>query len=111
MGESMLTAANHVKQDAMSFPGPGPIRIAVADDHPIFRDGLCRLLAMEEDFLVVAQVDDGSNVLEALQQHQPDILLLDLNMPGLGGLATLERLQKSQTKTRVILLTASENQS
>jgi two-component system nitrate/nitrite response regulator NarL len=49
--------------------------------------------------------------LEALQKHEPDILLLDLNMPGLGGLATLQRLQKSQTKTRVILLTASENQN
>ena len=65
------------------------IRIVVADDHPIFRDGLCRLLALEEDFEVVAQAQDGRQVLDVLQQHDPDILLLDLKMPGLDGLATL----------------------
>src|SRR3954471_16979708 len=61
------------------------IRIVVADDHPIFRDGLCRLLALEEDFEVVAQAQDGRQVLDVLQQHEPDILLLDLKMPGLDG--------------------------
>src|SRR5215469_1169504 len=68
------------------------IRIVVADDHPIFRDGLCRLLALEEDFEVVAQASDGRQVIDVLQQHEPDILLLDLKMPGLDGLATLQRL-------------------
>jgi len=63
------------------------IRIVVADDHPIFRDGLCRLLALEEDFEVVAQAQDGRQVLDVLQQHDPDILLLDLKMHGLDGLA------------------------
>jgi DNA-binding NarL/FixJ family response regulator len=87
------------------------IRIVVADDHPIFRDGLCRLLGLEEDFAVVAEVDDGVRVLDALQQYEPDILLLDLNMPGLSGLATLERLQAARIKTKVILLTASDNRN
>src|ERR1700719_2382821 len=49
------------------------IRIVVADDHPIFRDGLCKLLALEEDFEVVAQAQDGRQVLDVLQQHEPDI--------------------------------------
>lgn len=89
--------------------GKAEIRIAVADDHPIFRDALCRLLSFEDDFRVVAQMDDGSQVLEALRDWEPDILLLDLNMPGLDGLATLERLQAAQIKTRIILLTASDN--
>jgi DNA-binding NarL/FixJ family response regulator len=87
------------------------IRIAIADDHPIFRDGLCRLLSLEEDFCVVAEVDDGLHVLEVLQQYEPDILLLDLNMPGLSGLATLHRAQAANMKTRIILLTASDNQN
>jgi DNA-binding NarL/FixJ family response regulator len=87
------------------------IRIVVADDHPIFRDGLCRLLALEEDFEVVAQAQDGRQVLDVLQQYDPDILLLDLKMPGLDGLATLQRLQASKNKTRVIVLTASDDKN
>jgi DNA-binding NarL/FixJ family response regulator len=87
------------------------IGIVVADDHPIFRDGLCRLLALEEDFEVVAQAQDGRQVLDVLQQHEPDILLLDLKIPGLDGLATLQRLQIAKNKTRVIVLTASDDKN
>src|ERR1700690_1629438 len=98
----------------MSGPGiptKSKIRIVVADDHPIFRDGLCKLLALEDDFEVVAQAQDGRQVLDVLQQLEPDILLLDLKMPGLDGLATLQRLQNSKHKTRVIVLTASEDKN
>ncbi len=87
------------------------IRIVVADDHPIFRDGLCRLLALEEDFEVIAQAQDGREVLEILQKVEPDILLLDLKMPGLDGLGTLQRLQAAKNKTKVIVLTASEDKN
>src|SRR3954468_24203270 len=92
-------------------PAKSKIRIVVADDHPIFRDGLCKLLALEEDFEVVAQASDGREVLDVLQQHEPDILLLDLKMPGLDGLATLQRLQIAKNKTRVIVLTASDDKN
>ncbi len=94
-----------------TIPAKSKIRIVVADDHPIFRDGLCRLLALEEDFEVVAQASDGRQVLEILQQLEPDILLLDLKMPGLDGLATLQRLQQARNKTRVIVLTASDDKN
>jgi DNA-binding NarL/FixJ family response regulator len=87
------------------------IRIVVADDHPIFRDGLCKLLALEEDFEVVAQASNGKEVMDVLQSHDPDILLLDLRMPGLDGLATLQKLQASRSKTKVIVLTASEDKN
>jgi two-component system, NarL family, nitrate/nitrite response regulator NarL len=87
------------------------IRIVVADDHPIFRDGLCKLLALESDFEVVAQAQDGRQVLDILQQLQPDILLLDLKMPGLDGLTTLQKLQTARNKTRVIVLTASDDKN
>src|SRR5215469_16676858 len=101
---------------AMNVSAPGSevkskIRIVVADDHPIFRDGLCKLLALEEDFDVVAQASDGRQVLEVLQQLEPDILLRDLKMPGLDGLATLQRLQAAKNKTRVIVLTASDDKN
>lgn len=87
------------------------IRIAIADDHPIFRDGLRKLLALEDDFKVVAEARDGKEVLEILQKQEPDILLLDLKMPGLDGLSTLQRLQAQKTKTKVIVLTASDDES
>lgn len=93
------------------MPAKPKIRIVVADDHPIFRDGLCRLLALEEDFEVVAQASDGREVLEVLQQFEPDILLLDLKMPGLDGLGTLQRLQAARNQTRVIVLTASDDKN
>jgi DNA-binding NarL/FixJ family response regulator len=93
------------------FADKSKIRIVVADDHPIFRDGLCRLLALESDFEVVAQAQDGRQVLEVLQQYEPDILLLDLKMPGLDGLGTLQRLQAAKGKTRVIVLTASDDKN
>src|SRR5579871_3274166 len=96
-----------------STPGAAKpkIRIVVADDHPIFRDGLCKLLALEEDFEVVAQAQDGREVLDVLQQYEPDILLLDLKMPGLDGLGTLQRLQAARNRTRVIVLTASDDKN
>src|SRR3974390_1714692 len=96
---------------ALGTPSKSKIRIVVADDHPIFRDGLCRLLALEEDFEVVAQAQDGRQVLDVLQQHEPDILLLGLKMPGLDGLATLQRLEIAKNKTRVIVLTASDDKN
>src|SRR3954467_11176687 len=99
-GSSSLTTATKPK-----------IRIVVADDHPIFRDGLCKLLALEEDFEVVAQAQDGREVLDVLQQYEPDILLLDLKMPGLDGLGTLQRLQAARNRTRVIVLTASDDKN
>ncbi|MGA2132992.1 MAG: response regulator transcription factor [Bryobacteraceae bacterium] len=102
--------ASEIEPSAEHSDAP-KIRIVVADDHPIFRDGLCRLLALEPDFEVVAQAHDGRQVLDVLQQHEPDILLLDLKMPGLDGLATLQRLQTSKHKTRVIVLTASEDKN
>jgi DNA-binding NarL/FixJ family response regulator len=108
MSENVVT--NGSESGAETASGP-KIRIVVADDHPIFRDGLCKLLALEEDFEVVAQAQDGRQVLEVLQQLSPDILLLDLKMPGLDGLATLQRLQAVKNKTRVIVLTASDDKN
>ena len=100
-----------------NFPATSPpkeaefIRIVIADDHPIFRDGLRKLLMLEEDFKVVAEARDGKEVLEVLDEHQPDILLLDLKMPGLDGLTALQKLQNARTKTKVIVLTASEDKN
>ena len=89
----------------------GPIRILIADDHPIFRHGLQKLLSLEEDFEIVGEAEDGKEVLDAVREKEPDILLLDLRMPGMNGLAALERLKNSNRKTKVIVLTASEDKN
>ena len=88
-----------------------PIRIVIADDHPIFRDGLKQLLATEKDFEVVGEAGHGDDVLPTVEKYHPDILLLDLKMPGTHGLAVLQKMQVTQSTTKVIVLTASEDKN
>ena len=87
------------------------VRIVIADDHPIVRDGLKKLLLLEEDFDVVGEAGDGREVLEKVQALDPDVLLLDLRMPNLDGLSALQALQQTNKRTRVIMLTASEDKN
>src|SRR5216683_5778874 len=89
-----------------------PITIVIANDHPIFRDGLKQLLSLEKDFAVVAVLGDGDEVLPAVERYRPDILLLDLKLPGTHGLTVLQKLQlTNNTATKVIVLTASEDKN
>jgi DNA-binding NarL/FixJ family response regulator len=89
----------------------GTVRIVLADDHPIVRDGLKKLLQLEEDFEIVGEAGDGREVLEKVQALDPDVLLLDLRMPNLDGLSALQSLQQTNKRTRVIVLTASEDKN
>jgi DNA-binding NarL/FixJ family response regulator len=86
-----------------------PIRIVIADDHPIFRDGLRRLLEAESDLKVIGEACDGAEAVKLAQQLKPDILLLDLAMPRMPGLEALRELSTSSgaNSMRVILLTAA----
>lgn len=83
------------------------IRLVLADDHPIVLKGLEALLSGERDFNVVAQCTDGEQTLRAVRAHRPDILLLDVRMPGKDGLAVLRELRKEKLPTRVVLLAAA----
>src|SRR5216683_3270147 len=87
------------------------VRIVIADDHPIVRDGLKKLLMLEDDFEVVGEAGDGREVLDRVQELDPDVLLLDLRMPNLDGLSALQALQQTNKRTRVIILTASEDKN
>jgi DNA-binding NarL/FixJ family response regulator len=90
---------------------PQPIRVVLADDHPIVRDGLRKLLMLEEDIEVVGEASDGREVVQVVQDTHPDVLILDLRMPYMDGLATLQALQQIEQKTKVIVLTASEDKN
>jgi len=87
------------------------VRILIADDHPIVRDGLKKLLLLEDDFEIVGEASDGREVLDKVQELDPDVLLLDLRMPNLDGLSALQALQQTNRRTRVIVLTASEDKN
>jgi two-component system, NarL family, nitrate/nitrite response regulator NarL len=86
---------------------PSLIRILLADDHPIVRDGVRRLLETEPDFRVVGQAADGREAVRLVSRCAPDILLLDLAMPRLPGLEVLRELSASDSPVRTILLTAA----
>jgi DNA-binding NarL/FixJ family response regulator len=81
------------------------VRIAIADDHQIFRDGLKRLLESEPGFKVVAEAADGVEAARIAREIKPDILLLDVAMPRMGGIETMSA--PGVSSTRVILLTAA----
>ena len=87
------------------------IRILIADDHSIFRDGVRKLLEAEGGFTVVGEATNGSEALDLVNQLQPDVLLLDISMPRLTGLEVLRRLSNQPAPLRTILLTASVEKS
>lgn len=84
-----------------------PIRIVIADDHPIFRDGLRRLLEAEPSFHVVGEAGDGAQAVAQVAALRPDILLLDLAMPRTNGLQALQELIDIGFPVRAVLLTAA----
>ncbi len=84
---------------------PKPIRIVVADDHPVVRDGLIAMLNTQSDFEVVAEARNGAEALQQIATYQPDVLLLDLEMPEVDGIETLRRLGEQKAGVRVIVFT------
>jgi len=84
------------------------IRILLIDDHTLFRSGVRALLQQEADFEVVGEAADGLEGLKRAKQFLPDVILLDLNMPGLSGLETLRLLVQDLRDTAVVMLTVSE---
>src|ERR1700681_606456 len=111
MNEAIATQPERQAYQNLPEGRKAMIRIVIADDHPIVRDGLRKLLKIEDDFEVVGEASDGREVLDRVQELDPDVLLLDLRMPNLDGLSALQVLQQSNKRTKVIVLTASEDKN
>jgi len=90
----------------MSVPG-GPVGILIADDHPVVRMGVRNTLERDPDFRVLAEAGDGREALRQIHRVHPDVLLLDLSMPGSSGLETLGELMSRQAEVKTVVLTAS----
>jgi two-component system, NarL family, nitrate/nitrite response regulator NarL len=84
------------------------IRILLIDDHTLFRSGIRALLQRQADFEIVDEAADGVEGIKRAKQHRPDVILLDLNMPGLSGLEALQLLVEDLPDSAVIVLTVSE---
>ncbi len=84
---------------------PSPINILVADDHPVVREGLVAILSTQADFTVVGEASNGLDAVAMAEKLQPDVLLLDLEMPELDGVQALRRIRESRPEARAIIFT------
>lgn len=92
----------------MCGPAGSTIRLMLVDDHPVMRAGLANLLSGEPGFSVVAQANDARSALAGWREHRPDVLLLDISLPGLDGIEVLRQIKAEAPQARVLMLTSSE---
>lgn len=85
------------------------IKILIADDHDLIRQGLKSIIGLEDDLVVVGEADNGESVLNMMKIHKPDILLLDINMPSISGIKVLQKIREEGIAVKIIMLTI-ENQ-
>lgn len=85
--------------------GEAPIRLLIADDHPVVRDGIQGMFAGDPGFEVVGEADDGARAIALTRALEPDVVLMDLRMPGTDGVAAIRELTRLKLPTRVLVLT------
>lgn len=91
--------------NAMSEPNQRIITVALADDHVLFRQALRHLLDAEDDITVIGEASDGRAIQTLVGEHQPDIILMDINMPGIDGVTATRELKSQLPDVRIIILT------
>ena len=88
-----------------------PIRLLIADDHPVVRDGLSGMFAPDPDFEVVGEASDGAEAIRLAQALKPDVILMDLRMPGMDGVAAITEIARQAIPVRVLVLTTYDTDS
>ncbi|MET0084313.1 MAG: two-component system response regulator NarL [Sedimenticola sp.] len=83
--------------------------VIAIDDHPLFRKGVSDLIGMDDSLSLIGEAANGKDGLELVREHNPDLVLLDINMKGMDGLETLEAIKKLDLDSRVLMLTVSDN--
>ncbi|HWR72477.1 MAG TPA: response regulator transcription factor, partial [Nitrospirota bacterium] len=83
---------------------PDKIRILIADDHALVREGIAAFLGMADEFEVVGEAADGVEAIEGFKKHKPDIVLMDISMPKLGGLEATLEIKKIDPKAKILVL-------
>ena len=86
------------------------VRILLADDHPMFRDGVAHSLNADPGFSVIAEAASGEEAVELAERLRPDVAVLDISMPGIGGIAAAARIAARLPEVRIVMLTVAENQ-
>ena len=81
------------------------INIMIVDDHKMMREGIRQLLELDGDIKVIAEAKDGLECMDCLAEEQPDVLLLDINMPNMNGIETLKEIKKKKYNFKVLMLT------
>ncbi len=85
------------------------ISVLIADDHSMLRQGLKQILELESDIEVIAQASNGSEAIQLAKEHRPDVILMDINMPGINGLQAIKQIKDDKLSSRIIVLTIHED--
>jgi DNA-binding NarL/FixJ family response regulator len=93
----------------MAEPDEGPLRVLVVDDHPVYRDGLAMLLGSVPGLAVVGTAADGAAAVSCARAEQPDVVVMDVQMPGMDGIAATRAITSESPSTGVVVLTMSED--
>jgi len=99
-----------MKAKSITMASQDKIRVLVADDHPVVRQGVVANVKPQRDMMVVAEAGDGVEALALIKEHSPDVVMLDLRMPGMDGLDVIAEVNSARLESKVIIMTTFESE-